>query len=170
MKPLTELPESPLSSLYSNVKTLSPYSEEERPARRPKHNRAAGEATAETRPKQLGAKAELTACVEALRAVPLTLPLRVIIDSKCVYDGVTVHRWALQGRQVVNQDLWDLQKLLIQSRSGATLWLHVYSHVGVVGNERADALANQGRCQHPAHLQMLRDLCAQQGQPQVVLS
>ena len=64
----------------------------------------------------------------------------------------------------------DALKLLIQSRSGATLWLHVYSHIGVVGNERADALANQGQRQHPARLQMLRDLRAQQGQPRVVLS
>ena len=92
--------------------------------------------------------------------MPLTLPLRVITDSKYVYDGVTayMHRWALQGRQVVNQDLRDALKLLIQSQSGTTLWLHVYSHIGVVGNERADALANQGRRQHPARLQMPRDL------------
>ena len=109
-------------------------------------------------------------CVEALGAVPLTQPLRVITDSKYVYDGVTtyMHRWALQGRQVVNRDLWDALKLLIQSRSGATLWLHMYSHIGVVGNERADALANQGRRQHPARLQVLRDLRARQGQPRVV--
>ena len=123
-------------------------------------------------PTQTNNRADLTACVEALRAVPLTQPLRVITDSKYVYDGVTayMHRWALQGRQVVNHVLWDAPKLLIQSWSGATLWLQVYSHIGVVGNERVNALANQGRRQHPARLQMLRDLRAQQGQPRVVLS
>ena len=96
---------------------------------------------------QTNNRADLTACIEALRAVPLAQPLRVITDSKYVHDGVTTHmlRWALHGCRVVTQDLWGELKLLIQSRSGATLWLHVYSHVGVVGNERAYVLANQGR-------------------------
>ena len=41
--------------------------------------------------------------------------------------------------------MWDSLKSLLRSRSGETLWKHVYSDVGVLGNERADALANQGR-------------------------
>ena len=67
-------------------------------------------------PTQTNNRAELTARVEALRAVPLTQPLRVISDS----DGVTAHMHcgALQGRQVVNLDLWDALKLLISRSHG----------------------------------------------------
>ena len=36
-------------------------------------------------------RVELTACIEALRAVPLSQPLRIITDSKYVYDGVTLY-------------------------------------------------------------------------------
>ena len=42
-------------------------------------------------PVQTNNRAELTACVEALRAVPLSQPLRIITDSKYVYDGVTLY-------------------------------------------------------------------------------
>ena len=67
---------------------------------------------------------------------------------------------ALQGQQVSNHDLWDSLRSLMRSRSGETLWKHVYSHVGIEGNERADALANLGQLQHPGRLQFLRDLRA----------
>ena len=59
-------------------------------------------------PVQTNNRAELTACLEALGAVPLSQPLCIITDSKYVYDGVTayMHHWALQGRRVTDQDLW----------------------------------------------------------------
>ena len=58
-----------------------------------------------------------------VRAVPLSQPLRIITDSKYVYDGVTLymHRWALQGRRVTNQDLWESLKAVLQTRSAETL-------------------------------------------------
>ena len=85
-----------------------------------------------------------------MRAVPLSQQLRIITDSKYVYDGVPMymHHWALKGCRVTNQDLWESLKAVLQARSAETLWKHVYSHVGVVGNERADSLANQGRRRH----------------------
>ena len=100
---------------------------------------------------QTNNRAELNACIEALRAIPLSQAIRIITHSKYVYDGVTahMHRWALQGRSISNQDLWDSLRSLLRSRTSETLWKHVYRHVGVVGNERADALANLGRLQHP---------------------
>ena len=111
-------------------------------------------------PVQTNNRAELTACVEELRAIPLSQPRRVITNGKHVYDGVTayMHRWAVQGRQVSNHDLWDSLRSLMRSPSGKTLWKHVYSHVGVVDNERADTLANFGRLQHPGRPQFVRDL------------
>ena len=98
-------------------------------------------------------------------------PMCIITDSKYVYDGVTahMHRWALRGTQVSNHNLWDSLRSVLHSRSGETLWKHVYSHVGVLGNERADALANQGRIRHPGRLQFLRDLCLRQGVRPVIL-
>ena len=59
-------------------------------------------------PIQTNNRAELTACLEALRALPLSQPPRIIAASKYIYDSVTacMHRWALQGRRVTNQDLW----------------------------------------------------------------
>ena len=50
-------------------------------------------------PVQTNNRAELIACLEALRAVPLSRPLCIITDCKYVYDGVTMymHRWALHG-------------------------------------------------------------------------
>ena len=61
-----------------------------------------------------------------------------------------MYRWALQGCSVSNKDLWDSLRSLLSCTS-ETLWKHIYGHVGVVGNERADTLANLGRLQ-------LRDL------------
>ena len=57
------------------------------------------------------------ACLEALKAVPLSQPLRIITDSKYVYDGVTahMHRWAMQGRWVTNHNLWESLKSLLQA-------------------------------------------------------
>ena len=122
----------------------------------------------------LGASADKqqgTACIEALRAIPFSKPIRIITDSKYVYDGVTtyMHWWALQGLQVTDQDLWDWLRSLLRTRTAQTLWKHVYSHVGVPGNDLADALANLGRQQHPARLQLLRDLQRQRGLASVVL-
>ena len=61
-------------------------------------------------PVQKNNGAELTACLQALRAVPLSQPLCIITGSKYVYDGVTIymHRW------------------VPQARSAETLWQHVY--------------------------------------------
>ena len=94
----------------------------------------------------------------------------IITDSKYVYDGVTLymHRWALEGRRVTNQDLWESLKAVLRARSAETLWKHVYNHVGIVGNERADSLANQGRRRHPDRVPYLR--LARQGQRPVVLA
>ena len=53
-------------------------------------------------------RAELSACIAALRVVPRGQALRVVTDSKYVYDGILKHirRWRLQGRPFVNSDLW----------------------------------------------------------------
>ena len=47
----------------------------------------------------------------------------------------------------------------------STLWRHVYSHIGIVGNEWVDALANSGRQAHPLRHLFLRDPSA--GRPPI---
>ena len=42
---------------------------------------------------QTNNRAELTTCLEALRAVLLSQPLRIITDSKYVYDGGILHQY-----------------------------------------------------------------------------
>ena len=85
--------------------------------------------------------------------------LRVVTDSRYVYDGILKHlrRWRLQGRPFLNSDLWLLLQAEVDARVAPTLWRHVYSHIGAAGNERADELANQGRLAHPRRRQFLRD-------------
>ena len=91
---------------------------------------------------------ELTAAVEALRA--LTRPCRVTLttDSNYVRDGIT--KWCAgwqkrgwrtaDGSPVKNVDLW--QALLVAAAPHRIEWRWVKGHSGDPGNERADALAN----------------------------
>ena len=60
-------------------------------------------------PTQTNNRAELTAYIAALKAVPLARPLRVVTDSKYVYDGATryLNCWFLLGQHVTNRDLWE---------------------------------------------------------------
>ena len=85
-------------------------------------------------------RAELSACIAALRVVPRGQALRVVTASKYVYDGILKHlrRWRLQGRPFLNSDLWLQVQAEVDARVAPTLWRHVYSHIGVAGNERAD--------------------------------
>ena len=68
-------------------------------------------------------RAELSACIAALRVVPRGQALRVVTDSKYVYDGVLKHlrRWRLQGRPFVNSDLWLQLQAEVDARTAPTL-------------------------------------------------
>ena len=93
---------------------------------------------------------ELTAVIEALRA--LRQPSNVVLhtDSQYVQKGITewIHSWKAKGWRtaarapVKNVDLWKaLDELAAQHRID---WRWVKGHAGHDGNERADALANRG--------------------------
>ena len=120
---------------------------------------------------QTNNRAELSASIAALRAVPAAQPLCVVTDSQYVFDGATARlpRWLLLGRNIPHSDLWDELRTIISSRTVPTHWRHVYSHVGVLGNERADSLANQGCLDHLARLPFLREQRARQGLPPVAI-
>lgn len=96
---------------------------------------------------------ELTAAIEALDA--LTRPSRVVLhtDSTYVRNGITswLASWKRNGwrtsdkKPVKNADLW--QRLDDAVARHTIDWRWVKGHAGDPGNERADALANQGMAQ-----------------------
>jgi ribonuclease HI len=92
---------------------------------------------------------ELTAVIEALRALKRPVAARVHTDSQYVQKGISewIHGWKRRGwktadrRPVKNADLW-------QALDAATVghkieWLWVRGHAGHVENERVDALARK---------------------------
>ena len=93
---------------------------------------------------------ELMAVIEALTA--LTRPCKVVLhtDSQYVQKGISewIHGWKKRGwktaarEPVKNADLW--QALDAAQARHEVEWRWVRGHVGHVGNERADQLANRG--------------------------
>lgn len=95
---------------------------------------------------------ELTAVIEALKALKRPCRVSVYMDSEYVRKGITewmqgwkAKGWKTASRQPVkNVDLWQaLDEMLAQSPHHIE-WHWVRGHNGHPGNERADALANQG--------------------------
>ena len=101
-------------------------------------------------PQTTNQRMELTAAIQALTA--LTRPCAVVLytDSKYVLQGITIwiHGWKRNGWQnsakqpVKNADLW--RRLDEVSARHSIEWRWVKGHSGDHGNERADALANDG--------------------------
>jgi ribonuclease HI len=100
---------------------------------------------------------ELTAAIEALKA--LLKPSRVALytDSTYVRSGITewVRAWRARGwrtadrKPVKNQDLWQALSALADRHE--VEWHWVRGHSGHAENERADALANRGLDETLAH-------------------
>lgn len=93
---------------------------------------------------------ELTAAIEALNALSRPCKVALHTDSTYVRDGITkwIHGWKAKGwrtaakKPVKNADLWQaLDKAVARHDIN---WIWVKGHAGDPGNERADALANQG--------------------------
>jgi len=94
---------------------------------------------------------ELTAAIEALKALKRPCEVQVYTDSQYLRRGITswVAGWqrngwrTRSGRPVENQDLW--QALLEQVARHDVSWHWVRGHQGDRLNERADALATRAR-------------------------
>jgi ribonuclease HI len=93
---------------------------------------------------------EMTAVIEALRALKRPLAVRVHTDSQYVQKGISewIHGWKTRGwktadkKPVKNEDLWrTLDALAAQHRIE---WHWVKGHAGHAENERADELARRG--------------------------
>lgn len=90
---------------------------------------------------------ELTAVIEALRALKRPVTARVHTDSQYVQKGISewIHVWKKRSWQtadrkpVKNADLWQALDDLAQRHR--IEWLWVRGHAGHIENERVDALA-----------------------------
>ena len=93
---------------------------------------------------------EMTAVIEALRALKRPVAVRVHTDSQYVQKGISewIHGWKKRGwktadkKPVKNEDLWrTLDGLAAQH---TVEWHWVKGHAGHAENERADELARRG--------------------------
>ena len=93
---------------------------------------------------------EMTAVIEALRALKRPVEARVHTDSQYVQKGISewIHGWKRRGwktaakEPVKNEDLWrELDRLAAAHRIE---WVWVRGHAGHAENERADELARRG--------------------------
>ncbi|MBY4896277.1 ribonuclease HI [Cupriavidus sp. AU9028] len=93
---------------------------------------------------------ELTAVIEALRALKRPCRVDVYTDSQYVQKGISewVKGWKARGwktaerKPVKNADLWQTLDALAAEHD--VVWHWVRGHNGHPGNERADGLANRG--------------------------
>jgi len=93
---------------------------------------------------------ELTAVIEALRALNTRCAVTLHVDSAYVMNGMQswLPGWKRNGwrtaakKPVKNEDLW--RALDEQVARHQVQWVWVKGHSGDAGNERADALANRG--------------------------
>lgn len=91
---------------------------------------------------------ELTAVIEALRALKTVCNITLYTDSKYVMDGVTewlpkwkCNNWKTANKRdcVKNVDLWTQLDELVKQHE--ICWIWVKGHNGHPENERVDALA-----------------------------
>lgn len=93
---------------------------------------------------------ELTGVIEALKALKRPCQVVVHTDSQYVQKGMGewLPNWKRRGwrtadkKPVRNADLWQELDALVARHD--VQWRWVRGHAGDPGNERADALANQG--------------------------
>ena len=93
---------------------------------------------------------EMTAAIEALKALKRPCEMHIHTDSTYLRDGITkwIHGWKQNGwrtaakKPVKNRDLWEALDALLAHRP--VTWHWVKGHAGHPENERADVLANRG--------------------------
>ncbi len=94
-------------------------------------------------------KMELTAAIQALKAIEKKSAITLITDSKYVKDGIQswIQNWKKNGwktaakKPVKNKELWiELDELI--ARHNIT-WKWVKGHAGNTHNEKADYLARR---------------------------
>jgi len=92
---------------------------------------------------------ELTAALEALKALKRPCHIKLHTDSNYLQKGITkwITKWQKNGWQTANRqpvknaDLW--RQLLVEVARHKISWHWVKGHAGHPGNEQADQLANK---------------------------
>ena len=95
---------------------------------------------------------EIMAVIEALPALKRPCQVTLYSDSEYVRKGITewivgwkARNWRTAAKAPVkNVDLWQRLDALVAGSGHQIDWRWVRGHAGDPGNERADALANQG--------------------------
>ncbi len=95
---------------------------------------------------------ELMAVIQALQALNQACEITLYLDSEYVRKGITewIQGWKAKGwrtaskQPVKNADLWQILDDLVTQSGHRIDWRWVKGHDGDPGNERADALANEG--------------------------
>ena len=95
---------------------------------------------------------ELMAVIQALKALKHPCHVQLYLDSEYVRKGITewlpswkARGWRTASKQAVkNADLWQVLDEVVSQSGHHIEWRWVKGHSGDPGNERADALANQG--------------------------
>ncbi len=95
---------------------------------------------------------EMMAVIEALRSLKRPCRITLFLDSEYVRKGITewlpgwkARGWRTAAKQPVkNADLWQILDDLVHQQGHRIDWHWVKGHAGDPGNERADALANDG--------------------------
>ena len=111
---------------------------------------------------------EMTALLEGLREFLFqagesrSCALHIYIDSSYVVNGCTkwIHAWkkrgwkTMDGKDVLNRDLWEILDLVCRSLPVSTRWNIVPGHSGLPGNEKCDALAVRVQKEQGVHEQV----------------
>lgn len=90
---------------------------------------------------------ELLGAIQALEALPPSIPAAIYSDSQYVIRGATEQlpwwrsrRWRIvKGGRLANRDLWQRLSALLQERP--VTWIWVRGHAGDARNEQVHALA-----------------------------
>ena len=105
---------------------------------------------------QTNNRGELLAFLHVLRTVDRSSPLLIVVDSTYVANGACLwllgwqaSDWRTGSKQVANVDLWAEVAKNLQLRAPVFV-MHVYSHIGIEGNEQADRLAKKAVRLHAA--------------------
>ena len=94
---------------------------------------------------------ELTGPIEALAHLKTTTGrIAVYTDSTYVIRGISewLPNWqrrgwrTIEGKEVLNRELWERLWSLVQDRADSVEWHYVRGHSGIPGNERVDEIAN----------------------------
>ena len=82
----------------------------------------------------------------------------MVVDSEWVYKGVIEwgevwrrHQWRTATGDVTHRDLWEPFLDLVRERGDLFSIQWAPSHIEIMGNERADQLAEEGRVRHWAY-------------------